>query len=65
MKLATLNLTGTRIDGPGLANLADMTHLHTISLDGSQVSIRPMRVLLRSISKKIAQTVSGRGATIV
>ncbi len=65
MKLATMNLNGTRIDGPGLANLADLTHLHTISLDGSQVSIRPVRVLLRSIFKKIAHAVSGLAVTIV
>ena len=38
MKLAVLNLKGTRIDGPGLANLADLANLKTIYLDSSQVS---------------------------
>ena len=38
MKLAVLNLKGARIDGPGLANLADLANLKTIYLDSSQVS---------------------------
>ena len=38
MKLAVLNLKETRIDGPGLANLADLANLKTIYLDSSQDS---------------------------
>ena len=37
-ELTSLNLKGTRIDGPGLANLSGLTHLTSIWLDGSQVS---------------------------
>ena len=38
MKLAVLNLRGTRIDGPGLANLAGLADLKTIYINSSQVS---------------------------
>lgn len=63
--IVKVDLSFSEIDADRIRVVGNLPHLQFLSLLETSVSIRPMRVLFRSISKKIAQAVSGLAVTIV